>query len=161
PEYQAAWMRNRWYHQLALEPLPPAATDELLRDLLGADPALDELAAHIRARTGGNPFFIEEVVQALVENGTLTGSRGTYRLARPLGDVAIPATVQAVLAARIDRLDEHEKAVLQTAAVIGKEFAEPILRRVAGLSEAELAAALATLAQAELVYEEGSHPTVE
>src|SRR5205823_989530 len=122
PEYRAAWMQRSYYQQLALLPLDPAAMEEMLRELLGTDPSLADLGERIRERTGGNPFFIEEVVQALVEVGALEGGKGAYRLARPVADLVIPATVQAVLAARIDRLGGREKAVLETAAVIGKEF---------------------------------------
>ena len=112
----------------------------------------------IHTRTKGNPFFIEEVVQTLIERGHLTGARGAYRLATPVDALQVPATVQAVLAARIDRLGEREKQVLQTAAVIGKEFSEPVLVQVLAdvaprdASPADLAAALRSLAQAEFVY---------
>src|SRR4029453_18079845 len=119
-EYRAAWMQKSYYQQLPLLPLGPEAITELLRDLLGTDPSLAGLGDRIRKRTGGNPFFIEEVVQALAEAGSLAGARGAYRLARPSAELTLPATVQAVLAARIDRLEERDKHVLQTAAVIGK-----------------------------------------
>ena len=104
PEYRAPWMQGSSYQQVPLRPLDPAAIDELLRDLLGADSSVVPLAALVRERTGGNPFFIEEVIQALVEGGSLAGGRGAYRLARPVADLAIPPTVQALLASRIDRL---------------------------------------------------------
>src|SRR5437773_2963027 len=161
PEYHAGWMQRSYYQQLPLPPLGEAASAELLRDLLGTDASLAGLADHIRARTGGNPFFIEEAIQSLVESRVLDGARGAYRLTRPVHEVAIPATVQAVLAARIDRLGEREKAVLETAAVIGKEFAEPVLRRVVELSEPELVAALHALVAAEFVYERALHPEAE
>src|SRR5207249_11592230 len=122
-----------------LLPLEPATIDELLHDLLGADPSLPKLPDRIRERTGGNPFFIEETVQALAETGSLVGTRGAYRAVRSAAEFALPATVQAVLGARIDRLGEREKLALQTAAVIGREFTEPILRRVSDLPETELA----------------------
>ena len=112
-------------------------------------------------RTGGNPFFIEEVVQALAEAGSLAGARGAYRLARPSAELTLPATVQAVLAARIDRLEERDKHVLQTAAVIGKEFSEPVLKRVVDLPEAELTAALAKLIASEFIYEQALYPELE
>src|SRR5262249_10627426 len=133
PEYRADWMNRSYYQQVALAPLGRVAADELLRDLLGSDPSLAALVEHIHARTAGNPFFIEEVVQELVERGSLSGERGAYRPVGKVGESTVPATVQAVLAARIDRLADHEKVVLQTAAVIGKDFAEPVLHRVAGL----------------------------
>jgi predicted ATPase len=161
PDYHGPWMEKSYYQQIALLPLGPEALDDLLRDLLGDDPSLADLLVRIRERTAGNPFFAEEVVQVLAESGGLAGSRGAYRLLRPAGELALPPTVQAVLAARIDRLPEREKAVLQTAAVIGKEFAEPVLRRVAELGDAELTAALQALAAAELVYEAAPYPEVE
>src|SRR5262249_12548884 len=115
----------------------------------------------IAERTAGNPFFAEEIVQALADAGSLDGSRGAYRLRAPVETLVLPASVQVVLGARIDRLPEREKHVLQTAAVIGKEFGELVLRRVEGLPEAELAAALRALADAELVYETALYPEAE
>jgi class 3 adenylate cyclase/tetratricopeptide (TPR) repeat protein len=161
PEYHAAWMKKSYYQQIPLLPLGTEAIEELLRDLLGGDPSLGSLGERIRERTGGNPFFIEEVVEALAETGSLQGAKGAYGLARPAAELRLPATVQAVLAARIDRLPEREKQVLETAAVIGREFTEPVLRRVAELSEIDLAAALQKLTSAEFVYEEALYPQVQ
>ncbi len=161
PEYQAAWMRGSSYRQIPLLPLGPEAMTALLHSLLGTDPSLDGVAEHIAARTGGNPFFIEEVVRTLVESGRLDGTRGAYRLVGRLDEIVIPPTVQAVLAARIDRLAERDKAVLHTAAVIGKEFPEAVLRRVAGLPDAELTNALRALTAAEFVHERAAYPSVE
>jgi adenylate cyclase len=135
PEYHAPWMGAGWYRHLPLVPLDEAATEELVRGLLGSDPSLDGLSDVVRERTGGNPFFIEEVVQALADEGTLEGARGAYRLARTVEQVTIPPTVQAVLAARVDRLPPRDKRVLQTAAVIGRRFVEPVLRRVARFAD--------------------------
>src|SRR5262249_1611275 len=148
PEYHAGWMQKSHYLQLPLLPLGPEASGELLRELLGSDPSVAELTERIRERTAGNPFFAEEIVQALAEAGSPAGSRGAYRPRPAVGTLVLPASVQVVLGARIDRLPERERHVLQTAAVIGKEFGEPVLRRVEGLPEAELAAALHTLVQA-------------
>ena len=161
PEYRAPWMERSHYRQLSLLPLGPAAIAELLDDLLGHDPSLAGLAERIRERAGGNPFFAEEVVQSLFEAGVLAGGRGAYRLARPVERLEIPASVQAILAARIDRLAERDKSVVQIAAVIGKEFSEPVLARVANLPEEELRAALRELVAAELVYPEGLYPVAE
>ncbi len=161
PEYRAPWMEGAFYHALALKPLAPAALTELLRDLLGTHPSLEGLPERIAARTGGNPFFVEEVVHALEESGALVGTKGAYRLQRPVDEIAIPATVQAVLAARIDRLGEDEKLVLETAAVIGRKFAEPILARVVALPGEQLAAALRTLVAAELLRERALFPETE
>ncbi len=130
PEYHAAWMQKSYYRQLPLAPLGPEAIRELLDHLLGRDPSVTGLAAAIHARTAGNPFFTEEVVQSLIESGHLRGAAGAYRLVTPVETLRVPPTVHALLASRIDRLAERDKQVLQTAAVIGKEFSEPILRAV-------------------------------
>lgn len=161
PEYHAPWMRRSYYQQLPLSPLRSESMAELLEDLLGRDPSLDGLAELIMRHTGGNPFFIEQSVQALVENASLEGERGGYRLIRSVDELAIPPTVQAVLSARIDRLSEREKMVLHAAAVIGKEFPEPVLRRVVSMDEGELASALAQLTDAEFLYERSVYPETE
>jgi adenylate cyclase len=158
PQYRAEWMSKSYYRQIALSPLGPEAIEQLLADLLGSDPSLEGLPQRIRERTGGNPFFIEEVVQSLVEAGSLAGERGSYRLEHPTEDVAVPANVQAVLAARIDRLDDRKKGVLQTAAVIGKEFSEPVLSEVSGLDAGDLQEALGSLVAGEFVYERELYP---
>jgi len=161
PEYHAEWMQKSWYHQLALAPLGPDAIQELLDDLLGTDPSIEGLAEAIHARTGGNPFFTEEVVQTLIEAGHLDGSRGAYQLVVPVAELTVPATVQSVLSARIDRLVEREKQVLQTASVIGKEFEEPILEAAVDLSARDLHHALADLKNAEFLYEQALYPVAE
>jgi adenylate cyclase len=161
PEYRAPWAHGSHYAQFALLPLGEEASGELLRDLLGSHPSLDGVAELVGERTGGNPFFIEEVVQGLVEQGSLRGRRGAYELADTIGALVIPATVQAVLAARIDRLPERDKALLQMAAVIGRQFSRRVLGRVSGLADAELEAGLGTLVEAELVYEAATYPEEE
>src|SRR6266542_2595730 len=161
PEYHAAWMQRSYYQQLPLTPLTSEAINALLRDLVGADASVRTLPDLIRERTGGNPFFIEEVVQALVEDGSLVGVKGAYKLVKPIEKVAVPPTVQAVLAARIDRLESREKHLLQTAAVIGKKFAEPVLKHIAELPEAVLPESLGKLAAAEFIYEEALYPQAE
>ena len=110
PEYQHPWGSRTYYTQLRLDPLPPESAEELLGALLGPDAGLEPLTRVLIARTEGNPFFLEESVRALVETGSLLGERGAYRLARPLPTIQVPATVQAVLAARIDRLPPGDKA---------------------------------------------------
>ena len=161
PEYHAPWMSEPQYRPLVLAPLGPAAVAELLQDLLGTDRSLAGLPAAVQERTGGNPFFVEEVVQALVDAGNLEGRRGAYRLVHPIGHMAIPTSVHDVLAARIDRLPEREKEVLQTAAVIGKHVPERVLRRVLDLAPEALADALRALAEAEFLFEEAMQPEAE
>jgi len=109
PEYQHVWGSQTSYTQLRLDPLPPASADELLQALLGDNPSLVPLTRLLIVRTEGNPFFLEESVQTLVETGALMGAPGAYRLAQSLPTVQVPATVQAVLAARIDRLSPEDK----------------------------------------------------
>jgi tetratricopeptide (TPR) repeat protein len=110
------------------------------------------------ARTQGNPFFLEESVRTLVETGLLVGERGAYRLAQPLDTLQVPATVQAMLAARIDRLPLEDKRLLQTAAVIGTEVPGPLLRAIAELSENALQSGLAHLQAEEFLYETSLFP---
>jgi class 3 adenylate cyclase/tetratricopeptide (TPR) repeat protein len=161
PEYHAVWMQKSWYRQLPLAPLGPEAIRELIHNLLGDDSSLAGVADAIHARTGGNPFFAEETVRGLIEAGNLEGTRGAYRLVTPVANLAIPPTVHALLSARIDRLQERDKHVLQAASVIGTEFAEPILEAVADLPRLDLSEALGVLRAAEFVYEEALYPIAE
>jgi class 3 adenylate cyclase/tetratricopeptide (TPR) repeat protein len=153
PEYQHGWGSKTYYTQLRLDPLPPVSADAFLQALLGDDPGLAPLKQLLIARTGGNPFFLEESVRALVETGVLVGERGAYRLVQPVERLQVPPTVQAVLAARIDRLPPEEKRLLQTAAVIGTEVPFSPLQAIAEASEAALHRGLAHLQTAEFLYE--------
>jgi adenylate cyclase len=161
PEYRAPWAHRSHYAQLPLLPLRDEARDELVAELLGTHPSLDGVAELVRGRSGGNPFFIEEIIQGLVEEGYLSGPRGAYQLAGTIDEMHIPATVQAVLGARIDRLRPADKHLLQTAAVVGRQFSRRVVGVVAGLPETELDAALASLVDAELVYGAATYPDEE
>src|SRR5262245_30716410 len=149
PEYRPAWSPR--VERLALASLPPADASALLDDRLGPDPALAPLRARIEARARGNPLFIEEIVRALVERGALSGPRGAYALVAPVDEIALPETIQAVLASRIDRLSARDKDVLHAAAVIGRDLPTELLRAVVELPGPELAASLERLATAELL----------
>jgi class 3 adenylate cyclase/tetratricopeptide (TPR) repeat protein len=153
PEYQHGWGSKTSYTQLRLDPLPPASAEELLQALLGSDPSLAPLTPLLMARTQGNPFFLEESVRTLVETGGLVGERGSYRLENSFDTWQVPATVQAVLAARIDRLPPEDKRLLQTAAVIGPEVPWPLLQAIADTSEDALYRGLGQLQAAEFLYE--------
>src|SRR5262249_47244777 len=109
PEYQHSWGQKTSYTQLRLDPLPAGSTEELLQMLLGEDPSLAPLKRLLIERNEGNPFFLEESVRTLVEAQVLVGERGGYRVAQALPRIQVPATVQAVLAARIDRLPPEDK----------------------------------------------------
>jgi tetratricopeptide (TPR) repeat protein len=161
PEYQPPWGSRTSYTQLRLDPLTPDHAEELLGALLGTDAALEPLKRTLIERTEGNPFFLEESVRTLVETGALAGERGAYRMARPLPSIQVPATVQAVLAARIDRLRPEDKTLLQTASVIGKDVPLALLRAMVELPESELHAAIGRLQAAEFLYEASLFPDPE
>jgi tetratricopeptide (TPR) repeat protein len=161
PEYSHAWGSRTYYTQLRLDPLPYDRADEFLGALVGPDAGLDPLKRVLIERTEGNPLFLEESVRSLVETGSLVGERGAYRLARPLPTIQVPATVQAVLAARIDRLSPDDKTLLQTASVVGKDVPLALLQAIAEAGEAELRAAIGRLQAAEFLYETRIFPDVE
>jgi class 3 adenylate cyclase/tetratricopeptide (TPR) repeat protein len=158
PEYEHRWGAKTYYTQLRLHPLPTETAGELLRNLLGEDVALDPLRAKLIERTEGNPLFLEESVRTLVETGVLDGERGAYRLARSPADVEIPPSVQAILAARIDRLPMEDKRLLQTAAVIGKDVPFALLAAIAEEPDEGLRRGLARLQSAEFIYETSLFP---
>jgi class 3 adenylate cyclase/tetratricopeptide (TPR) repeat protein len=161
PEYSHGWGGKTYYRQLRIDPLPPESADDLLAALLGTDAAVGPLKRLLIERTEANPLFLEESVQALVETGSLAGERGAYRLTRPVEQLAIPATVHTILAARIDRLEPGAKRLLQTAAVIGKDVPMPLLLAVADAPEHEVRPELARLQAAEFLYETRLFPDLE
>ncbi len=189
PEYSHQWNSKTYYTQLRLDPLGQESAEEMLSALLGTSPApatqspgasrerpardlqvagrvrvqdsIEGLKRLIIERTEGNPFFMEEIVQALFEDGVLQRN-GVVKLARPMNAVKVPATVQAVLASRIDRLPSDEKELLQTLAVIGREFALSLVRRVFdGRKNDELERMLAELQMAEFIYEQPATGDIE
>jgi len=161
PEYQHGWGSKTYYCQLRIDPLPPETADELLHTLLGEDPSLPPLKHLLIDRTEGNPLFLEESVRTLVETHVLVGERGAYVLAKDAPTIQVPATVQAILAARIDRLPPEDKRLLQAASVIGKDGPLGLLQAIADLPEAELRRGLTRLQTAELLYEVRLFPDLE
>jgi len=161
PEYQHGWGSKTYYSQLRIDPLPPENAGELIQTLLGNDASLRPLEQLLIERTEGNPFFIEESVRTLVETKLLVGERGNYHLARPIESTQVPATVQAVLAARIDRLPPEEKRLLQSAAVVGKDVPFVLLQAIADQSQEELRLSLTRLQTAEFLYETSLFPDLE
>jgi hypothetical protein len=161
PEYAHRWGSKTYYNQLRLDPLPPENAQELLDMLLGPDPSVAGLKTLLIERTEGTPFFLEESIRTLVEGEVLQGERGAYFLERPVQSVEVPVTVQAVLAARIDRLDPEDKRLLQTAAVIGHEVPFALLLATTDLGESELRQGLARLQSAEFLYEGSLFPELE
>jgi len=177
PEYRHEWESKTYYTQLRLTPLGTAEAEEFLTLLLGEtgfplprwerdrvrvnDSPLQVLKQRILDKTEGTPFFMEEVVQTLAEEGVLVGERGSYRLTQHVTTLHIPTTVQGVLAARIDRLTLEEKGLLQQLAVIGREFPVSLLRQVITQPEDELYRLLASLQRKEFLYEQPAFPEVE
>jgi class 3 adenylate cyclase/tetratricopeptide (TPR) repeat protein len=145
---------------LELRELSPRQTRELLESLLGGDAPPQELVGFIEERSDGNPFYVEEVVNSLVETHVLARVDGHWRLAKPLTELGIPTTIRGVIAARIDRLDEPRRRVLRDAAVVGREFLYEVIARVTRESD-ELAPSLDQLEAADLIRTRSRDPDVE
>jgi DNA-binding NtrC family response regulator/tetratricopeptide (TPR) repeat protein len=150
PGFRHGWADRTYYTQLRLDPLTPEGTAELLRRLLGSDRSLRPVAELVTARCEGNVFFLEETVRMLAETGVIAGEPGARGLTGPVHTIKVPETVQALLAARIDRLSPEDKQVLQAAAVIGRDVPLVLLEALAGSSHTE---ALRRLRAAEFLYE--------
>jgi class 3 adenylate cyclase/tetratricopeptide (TPR) repeat protein len=159
--YQPSWPQAAAYTEVPIEPLPPQHAAELLEGLLGNDPGLDALRLWLIERADGSPFFLEESVAALVESGLLAGERGAYRLTRPFAGIRVPTTVEALVAARVDRLSRVDKQLLQSAAAIGQDIQLDLLSTVEGLKDDELRSTLARLQHAGFLYETRSLPEVQ
>ncbi len=141
-----------YYRELLLAELPDATVGEMVRDLLGDDPALQAIVAHVAMQSGGNPFFAEQLVLSLVQSGVLVGQRGRYRAIGPaIRDLPLPATVEAVIGARLDSLGEREKTLLQIGAIVGKEFPQVLVAEVAGIPMGQAHDLLARLCDAALI----------
>jgi class 3 adenylate cyclase/tetratricopeptide (TPR) repeat protein len=161
PEYTHAWGSKTYYQQLRLDVLSAATADDLIDALVGQAGDLSALKPLLIERTEGNPFFLEEVVRALVETKMLVGERGAYRLAGPIRNLLLPTTAQAILAARIDRLAPEDKRLLQAAAVVGKDVPFVLLQAIADEAEDQVRARLARLQAAEFLYETQLFPEPE
>jgi class 3 adenylate cyclase/predicted ATPase len=161
PEYQHPWGGKTYYTQRRIDPLQAESAEELLEALLGSSPALQALKQLLIERTEGNPFFLEESVRSLMETKALEGEAGAYSLVKPVESIQVPDRVQALLTARIDRLEPDEKRVLQTAAVIGKDVLFPLLHGILDETEERLRLELTHLQEAEFLYETNLFPDLE
>jgi class 3 adenylate cyclase/tetratricopeptide (TPR) repeat protein len=159
PEYQHGWGSKTSYSQIRLDALPAESAGELLEALLGDDPGLAPLKQLLVRR--GNPFFLEETVRTLVETKALAGERGRYRLVQPVQAIQVPPTVQAMLAARIDRLPPEDKRLLQVASVVGKDVPLVLLQAIADPPDEAIRRGLDHLQAAEFLYETGLFPDLE
>jgi predicted ATPase len=161
PEYAHQWNSKTYYPQLRLDPLAQDSADEMLTALLGAGVEMAPLKRLIIERTEGNPFFMEEMVLVLFDEGALVRN-GAVKLTHSLNQLKIPPTVQAVLASRIDRLPADEKDLLQTLAVIGREFPLALVERLFSTSDDdELNRMLSDLQLAEFIYEQPATGDIE
>jgi class 3 adenylate cyclase/tetratricopeptide (TPR) repeat protein len=161
PEYRHDWGGNTAYRQLRLDPLAPENMFTLLETLVGSEAGLAPLKQLLLARTEGNPFFLEESVRSLVDEGVLAGERGAYRLRKAQEAIHVPATVQAILAARIDRLPAADKDLLEMAAVVGSDVPVAVLAAISEMPADALAGGLARLQAAEFLYETTLFPDQE
>ncbi|MFT4560442.1 MAG: class 3 adenylate cyclase [Gammaproteobacteria bacterium] len=161
PEYSASWSAKSYYQQLPLVPLGADAVRDLVAGLLGEHESVQALTEKIMQWTAGNPLFAEEVINTLIETQQLVGRRGSYRLTRDVTALDVPATVQAIIAARIDRLDEFEKTLLHAASVVGKEFSRALIERISGIPAAVLSSTLERLKTSDFIFETALYPTVE
>src|SRR5713226_5333141 len=160
PEYSHSWGSKTYYTQLRLDPLGKESASEMLSALVGDAPELAPLQRLVLERTEGNPLFVEELIQALFDEGALARN-GTVKLSGPLSQLKIPPTVQGILASRIDRLPPDEKDLLQTLAVIGTELPLSLVRQVVPLQPPQLERLLSGLQSREFIYEQPAAGDVE
>jgi class 3 adenylate cyclase/tetratricopeptide (TPR) repeat protein len=162
PEYQHRWSSKTYYTQIRVDPLTPAVALEMLHALVGTDSGLEKLKHFLIEKTEGTPFFLEESVRALVETGILTGKEPEgYCATRPVSDLKVPSTLEALLTSRIDRLSPVDKRLLQCAAVIGDQVPLSVLQDVGELPSDELREALNRLRASEFLYETSLFPDIE
>jgi class 3 adenylate cyclase/tetratricopeptide (TPR) repeat protein len=160
PEYRHEWSNKSYYSQLRLDALDQESTTEILATLLGESVELNPLKRLVVERTEGNPFFIEEMVQVLFDEGVLVRN-GAVKVIRSLSQLRLPSTVQGILASRIDRLPNGHKQLLQTLAVMGRQSPLGLIRKVASKADAQLELMLADLQAGEFVYEQPAVTDVE
>jgi class 3 adenylate cyclase len=160
PEYRHEWGNKSYYSQLRLEALDKVAASAMLTTLVGDNSELGLVKRLIIERTEGNPLFIEEMLQALFDDGVLTRN-GVVKIARPFSQLPLPPTVQGILAARIDRQSGDHKQLLQTLAVIGRESRLDLIRQILPTAESQLHRMLAQLQASEFIYEQPAFPQAE
>jgi class 3 adenylate cyclase len=160
PEYTHQWGSRSCYSQVRMDELPLKSSAELVSFILEDADVAPELRDLILKRAAGNPLFMEEFTHALVENGSIQKKDHEYFLARKPGDIYVPDTVQGIIAARMDRLDDNLKRIMQVASVIGRDFAYRILQTITGMQE-DLKSHLLNLQGLEFIYEKSLFPELE
>jgi tetratricopeptide (TPR) repeat protein len=160
PEYTPAWVNKTYYSQVRVDQLPPKTSADLVQGILAEGEVTQDLNDLIVTRTEGNPLFMEELTHNLLENGSIEKADNQYVLSLKPSDIQVPATIQGIIAARLDRLEGALKGIMQTASVIGREFAFRILQVVTSLRQ-DLKSSLLTLQDLEFIYEKALFPELE
>lgn len=160
PEYVPAWTGKTYFSQIRVDQLPKKTSAHLVQSILTGGDASPELIDLIVSRSAGNPLFMEELTHNLLENGSIGKAGSRYELCCKLSDIQVPGTIQGIIAARMDRLEEKLKRIIQTASVIGREFAFRILQAVTSLRE-DLKSSLLTLQDLEFINEKSLFPELE
>jgi predicted ATPase len=160
PEYTHPWGSKSYYNRIALDQLTPGSSTELVRAILEGGEVVPELRELILNRAGGNPLFVEECTHTLLENGSIERRDNQYVLSRKASDITIPETIQGIIAARMDRIEDNLKRIMQIASVIGRDFAFRILQTITGMRD-ELKPHLLNLQGLEFIYEKRLFPELE
>jgi class 3 adenylate cyclase/tetratricopeptide (TPR) repeat protein len=160
PEYTHSWGSKSYYNRIGLGQLTTKSSAELVQAILEGAEVAGELKKLILSRTGGNPLFMEEFTHGLMENGSIQRQDNQYVLRRKASEIQVPDTIQGIIAARMDRLEDNLKRTMQIASVIGRDFAFRILQLITGMRE-ELNSYLLNLQGLELIYEKSLFPELE
>jgi tetratricopeptide (TPR) repeat protein len=160
PEYTHQWGSKSYYNRVGLDQLTPKSSAELVQAILEGGEVVPELEELILDRASGNPLYMEELTHTLLENGSIQRKVDQYVLSRQASDIQIPVTIQGIIAARMDRLEDNLKRTMQVASVIGRDFAFRILQNITGMRE-ELKSYLLNLQGLEFVYEKRLFPELE
>jgi class 3 adenylate cyclase/tetratricopeptide (TPR) repeat protein len=160
PEYTHQWASKSYYSQIGVDQLSTDTSAELVQSLLVGGDVAPELRELILTRAAGNPLFMEEFTHTLLENGAIEKKDHQYVLSRKASDIQVPDTIQGIIAARMDRLEDNLKRTMQVASVIGRDFAYRILQTITGMQE-ELKSHLLNLQGLEFIYEKSLFPELE
>jgi class 3 adenylate cyclase/tetratricopeptide (TPR) repeat protein len=160
PEYTHQWGSKSFYSKIGVDQLTTQSSAQLVQNILEGGEVVPELRELILNRAGGNPLFVEELTHSLLENGSIQRQDHQYVLTKQVSDIEVPDTIQGIIAARMDRIEDSLKRILQVASVIGREFAYRILQTIMGMRE-ELKSSLINLQGLELIYEKSLFPELE
>jgi class 3 adenylate cyclase/tetratricopeptide (TPR) repeat protein len=160
PEYTHQWGSKSFYSKIGVDQLTTQSSAQLVQNILEGGDVVPELKELILNRAGGNPLFVEELTHSLLENGSIQRQDHQYVLTKEAADIQVPATIQGIIAARMDRIEDSLKRIMQVASVIGREFAYRILQTIMGMQE-ELKSSLINLQGLELIYEKSLFPELE